>query len=166
MFSVHLTIYRIKGHAGQTGHDTCAARHAPSRAAPSPSSKQAARLAQRQTLCECAHVNPLHRMRPTSQAQPKLKGNPNQNKIEIKLVLSRTRQTYSTISPLHSSAVHFNLGHTDQLTKLLELGPPERLRHDVRELTLDAHERQAHRPTIPAPTKKINFCINVLRAIV
>jgi hypothetical protein len=61
---------------------------------------------------------------------------------------------------------HVTRSRADQLTELLELGSPEYLLHDVRELPLGAHERQAHHPTLHALLKKMEFCINMLSAIV
>jgi hypothetical protein len=67
----------------------------------------------------------------------------------------------------HAHVTRSRLGDADQLTELLELGSPEYLLlRDVRELPLGAHERQAHHPTLHALPKKMEFCINMLRAIV
>ena len=56
--------------AGHLGHDTRTARHAPSQAAPSPSSERAARLAQlADSVRTCARQAPLQDA-PKSRAQP------------------------------------------------------------------------------------------------
>jgi len=85
-------LYIGSRHAGHAGHDARTARHAPLRAAPSPSSERAARLAQPTDFVRtCARQAPV-------QDAPNRLGlkRTERNGRKANSILTRTCQTYST----------------------------------------------------------------------